>query len=131
MMMKHLRSQGGITLIELMVVLLILGLFASLVVTNIGPRVEEAEVETTRHQMQILAVALDTFRLDMGRYPDALAELVDSGGEKWKGPYLRPPRIPSDPWGDEYLYEVVEGGKGFELYSAGRGEREIRFGAEQ
>ena len=50
--MKHLRSQTGITLIELMVVLFILGLFAALVLPNIGPQMTSAQIKTTRHQLQ-------------------------------------------------------------------------------
>jgi general secretion pathway protein G len=131
MRMKHLRNQAGLTLIELMVVLFILALFSTLVVQTIGPKVKKAEIETARHQMQIMAVALDTYRLDIGRYPDSLLDLVESSGEKWNGPYLRPARIPRDPWGDDYQYEVVEEGSSFEIYSTGKGEKEIRFGAEQ
>ena len=131
MKMNHLRNQSGLTLIELMLVLFILALFATLAVQTIVPKVKTAEIETTRHQMQIFAVALDTYRLDNGRYPDSLLELVESSGEKWNGPYLRPARIPKDPWGNDYLYELVGEGSSFELYSTGQGEKEIRFGAEQ
>jgi len=123
-----LRNRAGLTLIELMVVLFILALFSTIVVQTIGPKVKKAELETARHQMQILAVSLDTFRLDVGRYPDSLEELLESSSEKWNGPYLRPARVPKDPWGNDYFYEPVENGADFEIYSSGNGEKEIRFG---
>lgn len=125
---SYLRNRAGLTLIELMVVLFILALFSTLVVQTIGPKLKKAETETARHQMQILAVALDTYRLDVRRYPDSLQELVESSSEKWNGPYLRPERIPKDPWGEDYRYEVGEDGESFELYSTGRGEKELRYG---
>jgi general secretion pathway protein G len=128
--MKYLRGPSGLTLIELMVVLFILALFSTIVVQTIGPKVKKAELETARHQMQILAVALDTFRLDEGRYPDALEELLESSSPKWNGPYLRPARIPKDPWGNDYFYQSLEGGSDFELHSTGNGEKEVRFGGE-
>lgn len=128
--MRYLRNRSGLTLIELMVVLFILALFSTIVVQTIGPKKKQAELETTRHQMQILAVALDTFLLDVGKYPDTLEELVESSSEKWNGPYLRPARIPKDPWGNDYVYQTSESGGDFELYSSGNGEREIHFGEE-
>lgn len=128
--MRHLRSRSGLTLIELMVVLFILALFSTLVVQTIGPKVKKAEIETTRHQMQILAVALDTYRLDVGRYPDSLDQLVQSSDAKWNGPYLRPAKVPGDPWGNNFVYGLIEDGEDFELYSSGGGEREIRYGGD-
>jgi general secretion pathway protein G len=128
--LKHLGNRSGLTLIELMVVLFILALFAALVVPNLTGQVDKAKVDTTRHQMQIFAVALDTYRLDMGSYPDSLEALITSEGDKWNGPYLRPARIPKDPWENEYVYAVTEGGSDFELSSTGNGQQEIRFGGE-
>jgi general secretion pathway protein G len=127
---RYLRGNSGLTLIELMVVLFILALFSTIVVQTIGPKVKKAELETTRHQMQILAVALDTYRLDVGRYPDTMEELLESSEERWNGPYLRPAKIPKDPWGNDYMYEPAENGADFELYSSGNGEQEISFGGE-
>jgi general secretion pathway protein G len=127
---RYLDNQKGLTFIELMVVLFILALFSTLVVQTIGPKVKKAETETARHQMQILAVALDTYRLDVGEYPASLEDLVRSSATKWNGPYLRPERVPKDPWGDAYVYQALDGGEKFELYSTGRGQGEVRFGGE-
>jgi len=128
--LKHLGNRSGLTLIELMVVLFILALFAALVVPNLTGQVDKAKVDTARHQIQIFSVALDTYRLDMGSFPDSLTALTESQGEKWNGPYLRPARIPKDPWGNDYFYEPRENGTDFEIYSSGNGEKEIRFGGD-
>jgi len=126
---RHLANRSGLTFIELMVVLFIISLFAALVMPNLFPRVKKAEIETARHQMQILAVALDTYRLDLGTYPETLAELVQSSSDKWNGPYLRPERVPKDPWGSDYVYELVSNGEKFELYTSTKDGKELRFGA--
>ena len=128
MIVRYLRNRSGLTLIALMVVLFILALFGAIVVQNLTPNVNKAELGTTRQQMQILSVALDTFRLDVGRYPDSLEELIESSSERWNGPYLKPKRIPKDAWGNEFTYEPVENGDDFELSSTGNGKEEIRFG---
>jgi len=52
----------------------------------------------------LLGTALDTFRLDVGDYPDQLAELRASDKRGWDGPYL-PKAIPLDPWGNPYVYQ--------------------------
>ena len=126
---RYLGNRSGLTFIELMVVLFILALFAALVGPNLFTKVDKAEKETARHQMQIFAVALDTYRLDLGTYPDSLEALVESTSEKWNGPYLRPARVPKDPWGNDYTYETVSEGKTFELYTTTRDGEELRFGA--
>jgi general secretion pathway protein G len=128
--LKLLGNKSGLTLIELMVVLFILALFAALVVPNLTGQVDKAKVDTARHQIQIFAVALDTYRLDMGSYPDSLTALVESQGDKWNGPYLRPAKIPLDPWKNEYLYSPTDNGSNFDLSSTGNGQKEIRLGGE-
>ncbi len=126
----HLGNHEGLTLIELMVVLFILALFAALVMPNLFPQVTKAEKEQAKQQMQILALALDTYRLDLGSYPESLAELVESSSEKWNGPYLRPERVPKDPWGNDYIYESVNDSDQFELYTSTKDGKELRYGAD-
>jgi general secretion pathway protein G len=105
---------NGFTVIELMVVLVILGLIASLVYQAVIPKVDEAKHKTARAQMEILGLALDNYRLDVGTYPAALAELAASSSPGWKGPYLRK-SVPADPWGNPYFYEIVDEGKDYRL----------------
>ena len=129
--MKRLRGQEGLTFIEIMVVLFIISLFAAIVLPNLTPQMKKAEINTTRHQLQILAVALDTYRLDAGEYPASLEELIQGSSPKWNGPYLNPARVPRDAWGNDFVYLPLEGGDTFDLYSTGKGQQEIRLGDEQ
>src|SRR5581483_9641516 len=101
------NAQAGFTLIELLVVMVILGLLAALVVPNYVRQGEKAQIKTARTQIEMLGAALDTFRLDIGRYPtsqeglDALRERPP-GLDRWDGPYLKK-EVPRDPWGNTYL----------------------------
>jgi general secretion pathway protein G len=102
-------SEGGFTLVEMLVVITIIGLIMALV----GPRVlnylGESKVKAARIQIQSFAAALDLFYLDAGRYPssaEGLAALVrPTGGlAGWNGPYLKGGSLPNDPWGTPYVY---------------------------
>ncbi len=105
-----LCSRSGFTLIELMVVMIILGLLAALVVPRMFGRVGEAKQKAAYSQIELFGTALDSFRLDVGRYPttsEGLDALVvqTSGIEDWNGPYLKKIEVPLDPWNNEYSYE--------------------------
>jgi general secretion pathway protein G len=101
--------QAGFTLIELMVVLVIIGLLATLIVPNVLNRAEDARVTAARTDISQLMQALKLYRLDNQRFPTAeqgLAALVkqpDKGpaAANWK-PYLD--KLPNDPWGRPYQY---------------------------
>jgi general secretion pathway protein G len=119
----------GFTLIELLVVIAVLGLLAGLVGPRIVGHVSEARSTTARTQIDLLGVALDSYRLDNGSYPtteQGLAALRDRPTRdpippNWRGPYLRKP-VPLDPWGRPYIYRAQSsaGGSGFELGTLGR-----------
>jgi len=124
---RLLATQSGLTLIELLVVMVILGLFSTIVYQAFFPKVDQARIQTVRTQMDIIALALDSYRLDVGEYPATLADLVQSSSPRWKGPYLQKGKVPKDPWGNDYLYQVQEAGAKFELASTGDGKKEIRY----
>ena len=103
--------EGGFTLVELLVVLVILSLIMGLV----GPRVlsylTDARVRSTKLQIDSLAAALDLFYLDAGRYPsesEGLQALIKrpASMDGWNGPYLQQTALPLDPWGHAYEYHV-------------------------
>jgi general secretion pathway protein G len=103
------RSEGGFTLIEILVVITIIALIMSLV----GPRVlnylGESKVKAAKIQIQSFGSALDLFNLDTGRYPttgEGLTALVQSPGTipAWNGPYLKGGVVPNDPWGKAFVY---------------------------
>ena len=116
----------GYTLVELMVVLVILGLLIGLVAPNFFGRSEKAHVDAAHIQMRSLYGALQTYRLDIGRYPttsQGLAALIEAPGEVadyWHGPYLDADAVPHDPWKAPYRYEQpADTRHGFALYSLG------------
>jgi general secretion pathway protein G len=119
-------SQGGFTLLEIMVVVIIIGLLASVVVLNILPNVDKAKVNKAKQDIQSIELALSEFYLDNSKYPTSdqgLAALVtqptDPSIKHWKpGGYIT--RVSKDPWGNEYQY-VFPGthGKAYDLFSYG------------
>ena len=96
----------GFTLIEILIVIVIMGLLISLVAPTLFSKVASSKRKTAEAQMQMLSTALDTYRLDLGRYPDELEELRSSSEPGWDGPYM-PRDIPADPWGNPYVYSVT------------------------
>ena len=122
------RTRAGFTLLEMLVVLVVLGLLAGLIGPQLFGRVGEARATTAKTQMELIGVALDSYRLDNGSYPvtgQGLDALNTRPGRpptplNWRGPYLRK-AVPSDPWGRPYLYQSpARGAEGYELKSFGR-----------
>jgi general secretion pathway protein G len=121
--MTRKLSQGGFTLIELLVVMVIIGLLASLVAPRFIRQEEKAKVKAAKAQIEMLGTALDTFRLDVGRYPTTQEGLEalrqrPAGLERWDGPYLKK-EIPRDPWGNPYVYRSPGEHEPYELFSYG------------
>ncbi|WP_286233251.1 type II secretion system major pseudopilin GspG [Thalassotalea sediminis] len=109
----------GFSLMELMIVLIILGLLGSLVAPKLFSKVSSSKKKTAIAQMQMFETAIDTYRLDMGVVPSDLEELRSSSNPNWDGPYL-PKKVPLDPWGKSYIYEVPgEDGRPYLLMSYG------------
>jgi len=120
------RHEAGFTLIELLVVIVILGLLAALVGPRLFPKVEKAKFQTAKTQIGLFGTALDSYRLDIGKYPESLEALInDDGNENWDGPYLKKRQIPKDPWGNEFHYQVEDNGKNYKLWSDGDGTKQI------
>jgi len=94
---------------ELLIVMVILGLIASLVGPKLFGKLGKAQHKAAKTQIEMLMTALDAFRLDVGRYPtqqEGLTALfANPGAEKWDGPYLKK-AVPDDPWGNPYQYRI-------------------------
>ncbi len=108
-------------------VLVIIGLLAGLVGPRLFSKVDQSKVTTAQTQAKLLRGAVESLRLDIGRYPspeEGLELLMRAPVEpalasRWRGPYLDGV-VPLDPWGNAYLYAIPgSGGQGFALYSLG------------
>lgn len=122
-----MRRQG-FTLIEIMVVITVIAILATLVAPNVFRHVGTAMDATARSQIEMLGAALDAYRLDNGRYPttqqglEALVSMpnTEPRARNWRGPYLRK-GLPLDPWDNPYVFlspgEV--NANGFDLLSYG------------
>lgn len=109
----HLGRRGarGMTLIEVMVVVVILGVLAALIVPSVMSRPEEARVVAAKQDIATIVQALKLYRLDNQRYPTTeqglqalvAAPTLPPAAPNWKtGGYLE--RLPKDPWGHPYRY---------------------------
>lgn len=125
------RRVRGFTLIELLIVMVILGLLASLVGPRLFGQLDSSKIKAAKTQIEMVGAALDTYRLDMSRYPSTeqgIAALSEKPAEasdaaKWRGPYLKK-RVDKDPWGNPYVYKSP-GDKGeYELSSLGADGKE-------
>lgn len=125
--MKQRKRSPGFTLLELLVVLAIIGLLAGLVGPRLFSKVDSSKVQTAQTQARMFKGALESMRLDIGRFPlpsEGLALLNQAPRDeriagKWKGPYLDE-ALPLDPWGQPYQYAVPgANSQPFALYSFG------------
>lgn len=125
--MQPNSRQKGFTLLELLVVLVIIGLLGSLVGPKLFGKADAAKVQTAQTQAKMLKGALETMRLDIGRFPtpaEGLAMLNERPNDeriaaRWKGPYLEEV-LPLDPWGNSYQYSVPgANGQPVAIYSFG------------
>lgn len=113
-----INQQKGFTLIELLIVMAILALLAGLVGPTLWNKLSGAKRDVTATQIKNFESALDSYRLDMGKFPRELNELlIDSTGKSaWDGPYMK--KIPQDPWESDYQYvSPGKNNKDYDLYS--------------
>jgi general secretion pathway protein G len=115
----------GFTLLELLVVIAIIGLLAAYVGPRYFSQIGKSETTTAKAQIDAFSKALDTYRLDTGRFPSTEqglnALMVAPGGTtKWNGPYLGK-ALPNDPWGRAYIYQAPgAGGRDYDVLSYGK-----------
>ncbi|MGC8966664.1 MAG: type II secretion system major pseudopilin GspG [Caldimicrobium sp.] len=113
------KKRKGFTLMEILLVVIIIGLLASLVIPNLMGRFERSKEEIAKAQIELLSSAVQAFMLDVGRCPNALEELIQSQDPKWRGPYLSKKEIPKDPWGRDYIFKCPGEHGAFDIYSLG------------
>ena len=131
-MFTRLKSdESGLTLIEITIVIVILGLLASFIAPRVLNAPDKAKVAKAKMEISALETALGGYAIDVGDYPTveqnlrALWEVPNPEPENWSGPYINKP-IFTDPWGNSYVY-VYPGtriGYDYDLYSFGKDGRE-------
>ncbi|HEX7980448.1 MAG TPA: type II secretion system major pseudopilin GspG [Gemmatimonadaceae bacterium] len=128
----RVARRAAFTLIELLVVIAIIATLAAVVAPSLFGNVGEARRSSAKSQIEILALALDAYKLDNEEFPttqqglDALRS-VPTGGTpavNWKGPYLRQ-NVPLDPWRRPYVYMSPgqSNSTGYDLYTLGKDGR--------
>ena len=106
---KRRTAQAGVTLIEMLVVVTIIALFAALVAPRFLNKTDNARRVAAKAQVNAFSTALGAYKLDTGTFPPADQGLpalrkAPFGVNNWNGPYL-PKEIPLDPWGHPYVYK--------------------------
>ena len=123
---KTLRPDAGVTLIEMMVVMVIIAVVAGLIVPNVMGRPQQARITAAATDLRTVASALELYRLDNRRYPSTRQGLASLVTPPTSGPqpvawnpdgYL--PAEPTDPWGAPFVYEASDDGQRYALASLG------------
>ena len=126
------RLDGGFTLVEMMLVVIIIGILVAMVVPRFAGKSEQARKAAARTDIEAnISAALDLYEMDTAVYPsteDGLRALLSKpsspdAARRWKGPYLK--KNPIDPWGSPYVYKFPgEHGMDFDLLSYGKDGKE-------
>lgn len=126
-MFKQLRTdESGMTLIELTIVIVILGILAAFIAPRIIDAPQKANVSKAKMEIGGLKTALQMYAIDVGQFPsneqglDALRRAPNPAPPNWGGPYVEQP-ITNDPWGNPYVYvNPSNHGNDYDLMSYGR-----------
>jgi general secretion pathway protein G len=124
------RSLAGLTLIEILVVLAIIGLLVGVLVTKTDKIFGSSQVAVAGiFVRESSKIPLTTYKHDIGDYPttaeglQALVVAPASRADRWRGPYMETTggKMPSDPWGEPYQYRFpgTKNPGGYDLYSKG------------
>lgn len=118
----------GLSLMEVMIVLAIMAVFATLVGPRVFSYLGRAKIKTTEANLRTIKQAITSYHIDTGRYPETLQDLMrkpfdEAAARKWQGPYLegKDDEVPEDGWSHEFVYRRNEPGsaKPYDLYSYG------------
>ncbi len=118
------RRNHGFSLMELLVALVILALIVGLVGPQVMGYLGRARTQSADVQIANIKAGLNLYMLDVGRYPtpeEGLKALTTApgGAAKWRGPYLEDGKLPADPWGRDFRYEISSDGLHPRIFSLG------------
>jgi len=109
-MNNKLKRIRNFTLAEIMIVVVIIGLVLAVAVPALQNKFAKAKWRLAQIKAKMLAESVNDYYMDVQKYPDSLAELVENTGDKkWMGSYLKEGADYLDPWGNEYIYEKRKG----------------------
>lgn len=134
-MNRNRSRRAGFTLVEIMVVVLIIGLLAAVAVKAFSGQSDKARLTATRGTLSEIGDALELFKLDMGRYPDQLEDMMTrpsyADEKKYnKDGYLK--RTPTDGWGNKFMYRMPgSDNRSFDLVSLGADGKEGGTGMDE
>jgi general secretion pathway protein G len=119
----------GMTLIEILVVLVLIGVVLSVVGGNFLGKGEKAKADAARIEISQISQTLDLYKLEIGRYPttqEGMQALIaaPTGVTNWNGPYWKKQSVPKDPWGTEYKYVSPAQNAPYEIISLGADGKE-------
>ena len=124
---------GGFSLIEILVVIALIGIVATLVIRNVGGGFASGQAKAAKSQLASVGMSIEQYYVDNGSYPERLDDLVTkpASAANWSGPYAKPSQL-QDPWGSPLDYKVPgEGGRDFDLVSLGKDKRQGGEGANK
>jgi general secretion pathway protein G len=119
----------GMTLIEILVVLVLIAVVMGIVGGNFIGKGEKAKADAAKIEIGQISQTLDLYKLEIGRYPttqEGLQALITApaGVANWNGPYWKKSSVPKDPWGNEYKYQSPASSAPYEIISLGADGKE-------
>jgi len=124
-MNRYRRRPRGFTLMEILLVLAILVVLASMVTLGYSQIQKGANIKAAKTQLNLLESAVNAYSIDVGTLPSSLESLVQlppdlPRPDKWNGSYLAKTQLPVDPWNQPYQYEIIDQSTGkFRIWSNG------------
>ena len=123
------RRARGMTLIEILVVLVLIGIVMGILGGNFIGKGEKAKADAAKIEISQISQTLDLFKLEIGRYPttqEGLQALITAptGVANWNGPYWKKQTVPKDPWGNEYKYVSPAPNAPYDIVSLGADGKE-------
>jgi len=129
------KSERGMTLVEILAVIVLLSLIMGIVARGIFGKGEAAKANANVIQMKKVQSALAQYRLQFNAYPNSLPELMQPSGDAAKKGILFTPFVEADElkdvWGGDYIYRSTSNGRSYELMTYGSDGKSGGTGAEQ